>query len=166
MHLFHSTCILVLLVTAAGCGSDFDNKASLDAQIEAEWFENRQLADAVSFFENGGVYEDSGEPGDPAIDQPTVLPLVRQLRDTLELDVQVVIEEPGEAFALLIAIPKDESKHQQIRDMLNQADEEFFGVVMHNWGHRWISLDFLNELETKMLSDAGVLDKLRSHQQQ
>lgn len=153
------------LVFTAGCGSGWDDRAALDAQIEESWLVDRELVDAVDFFENGGQYEDSGDPAAPAIDRPTILPLVRQLRDDLGLEVQAVLEEPQVAFALLVEVPEEETDQARLRDVLKQADREFFGLIMHHWGYRWISLDFFDEAEMALLEETGVLEEVQQQNQ-
>jgi len=40
-----------LLLHFAGCGSDYDNKADLDARINNEWLNDARLIDAVTWLE-------------------------------------------------------------------------------------------------------------------
>ena len=156
---------LLLVTLCAGCGSGYDEKASLDAQIADKWIAGRQLYDAVEYFQAGGLFADSGEPEDAPVDQPIVLPLVQKLKGELNLEVYVVLDKSNEAFALIAKLPENESEHQQIRDTLNKANENFVGTIMHNWGNQWVSIDFLNAMESQFIKDAGVMEELLERQQ-
>ena len=155
----------LLLTLCVGCGSGYDEKATLDAQIADKWIAGRQLHDAVEYFQAGGLFVDSGEPEDAPVDQPIVLPLVQKLKGELHLEVYVVLDKSNEAFALIAKLPEDEAEHQQIRDTLNEANEEFVGTIMHNWGNQWVSIDFLNAMESQFIKDAGVMEELLERQQ-
>jgi hypothetical protein len=134
MKLICSLCLLLSL----GCGSAVDDRADLDTQIEEQWLVGREMVDAVEFFEQGGVFEDTDDPDIPEIDQVTILPLLRKIHDTLGVTATVVVDEPGFAFALLVPVPENDATQARIRELLREADKDFFGVIMHNWSHHWI----------------------------
>lgn len=153
-------CILAVML-AAGCGPSRAEveAARMDRQVEVDWMEGHEVVNAIQFFEGGGHYEDL-EPDQTSIDRNHVLPLAKRLQQELKMDPLVVLIDPETAFALVAELPPQEESRAKLRTILNEADEAFPGFVFDNWGQRWLSVDLLNETETKVLKDRGVLETL------
>lgn len=150
--------VVVILLVSIGCGSTAITDAkALDVQIEEKWMPNHQMVDAIPFFEGGGHYEDYGE----SIDQPHVLPLMKRFRDELSLKPMAILEDPQLAMAIVIEIPNDAAQRTRMRKMLQEADDAFPGLLMDNWGQKWLSLDFLDDNEVTMLKNSKVFEKIQ-----
>ncbi len=157
-HLF----LAIAFATCVGCGdSVVSDAAALDTQIEDQWMANREVVDAIPFLEKGGMYENVGNKGEVPIDKPYVLPLLKRIRDELSLKPVAVLEGPQHAMAILIEIPKDPLKRQRMGDILQKAADSFPGLLMDNWGHKWLSLDYLDQLEVAGLKSSGNLEPLQ-----
>ncbi len=157
-HLF----LAIALATCVGCGDSVVSDATaLDAQIEDQWMANREVVDAIPFLEKGGRYENVGNKGEVPIDKPYVLPLLKRIRDELSLKPVAVLEGPQHAMAILIEIPKDPVKRQRMEGILQQAADSFPGLLMDNWGHKWLSLDYLDQQEVAALKSSGNLEPLQ-----
>ena len=154
--------LAIALAMCVGCGSSaISDAAALDTQIEEQWMAQRQVVDAIPFLERGGRYENLGIQGEVPIDQPHVLPLLKRFRDELSLKPVAVLEGPQFAMAILVEIPKDPARRKRLRETLQQADDAFSGLLMDNWGQKWLSLDFLDEQEVSVLQRSGNLELLQ-----
>jgi hypothetical protein len=142
-----------------------DDKASLDRQIEEDWMAGRDVVDAVKFFESGGVYENRGGEGSADIDQKYVIPLIKRLRDEHGLTVLVVKlqKAPNTAGAVIAQVPQDRVARNRVRATILESAQDFPGLVTQYWSHRWMSLDFLDELEMQQIPPK-ILQKLRDGQ--
>lgn len=142
-----------------------DYKAELDRQIEESWMEGREVVDAVEFFEHGGAYESRPGKGTADIDRKYVLPLVKRLRDEHGLTVVVVKRDdvPNAAMAVMAQAPNDRAARNRVRTTILEAADAFPGFAMQNWSHRWVSLDFFDEVEIAAFPPK-TLEKLRTSQ--
>lgn len=162
-------CIVVTTVACLGCGSSpVDDQLTLDNQIEEQWIASRTVVDAIPFLESGGHYEDLEDSTDVStdvsIDKMYVLPLIKQFRDELSLKAVAVLDEPKFAMAIVIELPQDPLQRQRIGHILQVADDAFPGLLMDNWGQKWLSLDFLEERELGALRGAGALELIQKEQ--
>ena len=154
--------LAIALMVCCGCGSSaISDAAALDTQIEDQWMANREVVDAIPFLEKGGKYENLGIPGEVPIDKPHVLPLLKRIRDELSLKPVAVLEGPQHAMAILIEIPKDPTQRKRMGNILQQTADSFPGLLMDNWGHKWLSLDFLDQQEVAVLKSSGNLEPLQ-----
>jgi hypothetical protein len=143
-----------------------DFQALFDEQLESEWLSGRELADAGEFFARGGVYENTGISAGTTIDQQYVLPLIRQLEEKHGLELQVLLElnDPRHACGLVAEVPQDRSGRNAIRTTVLETADVFPGLLYQHWGHRWLTLEFLDETEIKPLQTSGALAKLKASQ--
>jgi hypothetical protein len=149
-----------VFIQVAGCGSSaINDPVALDKQIEKDWMPDREMVDAISFLEGGGKYEDFDEAS--TIDQTCVLPLLKRFRDELSLSPRALLEDPQLAMAILVEVPEDASRRTRLRKMLQEADESFSGLLMDNWGQKWLSLDFLDDNEVAALKKAQIFEKIQ-----
>lgn len=154
--------IVVTTAACLGCGSSpVHDTITLDQQIEEQWIAQRTVVDAIPFLERGGHYEDQEIEKGVSIDKQYVLPLIKQFRDELSLKPLAVLDDPQFAMAILLELPQDTVQRQKIGHILQQADEAFPGLLMDNWGQKWLSLDFLDERELGALQKAGAVELIQ-----
>lgn len=153
---------VVLIVVCSGCGSSpVIDPVALDTQIEEQWLAGRETADAVEFLEKGGQYENKGLPEEVPIDQVYLLPLLKKIQKELSLKTVAVLLKPERAMAVVVLIPAKPADRNRLRELVQATHDEFPGLLLDNWGEKWLSLDFLDEREVEVLKEAGALDTLR-----
>lgn len=137
----------LLLPAVAGCGREkVDYQAEFDQQVDRDWKKNWRWVDAEKFFQSGGLFLDTGEPGDQTLDRPHILPIVKRLREQHGLKWQAVVDKKHTRFALaLVAELPSEGDVEQIRKSLDREQEKFPGEILSQFGHQWMSMDFLTE---------------------
>ena len=133
----------VFLLCAAGCGEDF--KQTADSNVEAYIQQHLDRVPAVEFFEAGGSYYDDEES--PEVDREILLPMLKQLLEISDTGQWVLPskDDPKRAFAVLVEIPADKNIEQSMARIVEEADKRFDGLILQQWGHRWLSLDFLDQ---------------------
>lgn len=143
-----------------------DYRALFDEQLEVKWLAGRELTDAGEFFAKGGVFENTNDSRKESIDQAYVVPLINRLKEKHGLELQVLLElnDSTRAYALVAEIPSDRHTRNTIRATVLETADEFPGLLYQGWGHRWLTLDFFDELEITPLKQAGVLTKLKASQ--
>lgn len=153
--------VLCGIISLTGCGRSREQAeaARMDRQVERDWMDGHEVVNAIEFFEKGGHYED-GDPELSSVDRDHVLPLAKRLQKELDLQPLVVLLDSETAFAMVAELPTEEASRVKLRAILNEADDAFPGFLFDNWGQKWLSLDFLNELETQAIKDAGALESL------
>lgn len=150
-----ATWITLLLLLSTGCGEPTpDLQEYVDQRIEDEWIEDGASVDAMQFFAEGGHYYNHPDfPDATPLDEPHIVPLLVKLRDDFELEPLVILsEEPNVAYAVVMKLPEQGSQRRQaIEDWLNEADAQFPGMILQEWGYNWLSLDFLDEDEAEVV---------------
>jgi|GEM_PF-2492055 len=129
-------------------------KAS-DRQV-AGWVEKMKAVEAIPFLEGGGSYYMGFEPDDEStttpvvdIDRSITLPLLRRLKQDLDVTVMALIEEdaPDEAHSLVIDLEKCIGKETALQLFFDKEDEAFSGVIPRQLGERWFHFEFVDEQE-------------------
>ncbi|QDT54055.1 hypothetical protein Pan44_20820 [Caulifigura coniformis] len=139
--------ICILVPALAGCGKPkVDSRAEFDHDVETVWSRNWNLVDAEKFLGSGGLFVDSGEPEAQALDRPHILPLLKLLREKHGLKWQAAVhkKKTGFAVALVARIPAG-SEVETITRTLDQEQGAFPGEILWKFGHRWMSIDFLDQ---------------------
>jgi hypothetical protein len=57
----------------------------------------------------------------------------------------ILVEDEPYCWGIVVRIPEDPAQRQQFQEFLNREDDAFPGMILQEWGHEWVSLDFLNE---------------------
>lgn len=154
--------LLMPVMMVCGCGSSaITNAEALDKQIEERWMANRNVVDAITFLEGGGHYENLSDDDEVPIDKQYVLPLIKRFRDEFSLNPVAVLDNPQSAMAILVELPADPAIRKRLGTALQDADEAFPGLLMDNWGEKWLSLDFLDENEVAALKNSGTLEVIQ-----
>ncbi len=144
-----------------------DGKASLDRQITEQWMQGRDVVDALEFFEKGGVYENNESEEAADIDQKYVIPLVKRLIEEHKLQVLAIVEKdaPLSAMAVIAEVPaNDRAFRNKVRKTINEEADKFPGFAAQNWSHKYVSIDYFDELEVTPLIQAHALEPLKASQ--
>ena len=152
--------VAALLVTLSltGCGTrSLDLQEFIDRRVNEVWMKPGQYVDAAEFFSNGGHYYN--HPDDATaiqLDEAHIIPLLAQIREKFELDQFVILDgtAPQTAWAVVTRLPQNPRRVQELEAWLKAADSEFPGMILQEWGHEWLSLDFLNEEEAAVAREA------------
>jgi hypothetical protein len=155
-------CLLVFLVAPvlAGCGESAEvlekrERAEFDKQVERQWKEKWAWVDGLQFFEKGGEYVDSGEPGVPRYDKPQVLPLLERLSRKHGLKWQAVVDKKKRnmALAVVASYPDQAGIQEAVMATLDEEQKSFPLDILVQTGNRWLTLDFLTPEDSKFLDD-------------
>lgn len=153
----------VFVSMICGCSDPaIQDAKDLDQQIEKRWMTDRQSVEAIPFLQQGGHDENIGAPDELDVDQPFLLPFLIRLRDELDLKPLALLETPEQAMAVIIEIPGVSAKRNQLRKVLQKADDTFPGLLMDNWGLTWVSIDYLDDREVDVLKRAGKYEVLKN----
>jgi hypothetical protein len=137
--------LLVLLLLPVGCGQD-DFEAEVDFKITEEWMQPGMYVDAIEYLETGGHYETMVMPGSPGLDQTAILPFLKRLKAEFDQEqYAILLEEEPYCWGIVVRIPDEDPQRQRFQEFLNREDDDFPGMILQEWGHEWVSLDFLNE---------------------
>ncbi len=145
--------LLVLTLTVglvAGCSNQVDYAQVADDYLEQRL--GREQMPALEFFAQGGHYYD--EPGWTSLDQEYIVPIVRGLKE-LGGDPFVVLNEkdPKRATDLVVELPSDSAQLKKYEEFINAKKEGFPGLILDQWGHRYLALDFADEEEAEVIGE-------------
>ncbi|QDT56941.1 hypothetical protein Pan44_50040 [Caulifigura coniformis] len=149
----------LLLLAASGCENaaalELQARADFDKQVDTTWRNNWLWVEGIQFFDKGGIYIDSDEPGHPAYDKPVVLPLMKRLSAKHGLKWHAVCDKRKRniAVAIVAKIPDQEGVRAAIMEMLSAEQKAFPLDILVQEGNRWLSLDFLDAEDAAFLAD-------------
>lgn len=138
----------IALCALAGCREPLpqvDMEAQFDREVETKWKTKWQWVDAIPHFHRGGFYMDDSEGQGPRYDRPHVVPLLTSLHDEFALQWKAVVHQKDRSMtlALVAELPDDPSLRAKIDASLDRHQATFPGAILVQWGHHWLSLDFL-----------------------
>lgn len=138
-----------LILAAAGCGPEkVDYAEKLDHTIVSDWKKNWLWVDAARFFQTGGLFIDSGEPGDPILDRPHIAPFLKLLHDKHGLNWQAVVHKKKTKFAVaLVAQLPSSGDTDAIKATIDEEQKRFPGEILWQFGHQYMSVDFLTNAD-------------------
>jgi hypothetical protein len=144
----NSLLVVAALLCASGCGEKVDVKARFDREVDEAWRKNWSFVEADQFFTKGGLFMDTGERGEVALDRPHVQPLLKRLREKHGLNWEAVVDKkkPRSALAIVARLPH-ESHVEQIRTTIAAEQDRFPGEILHQYGHSYVTIDFLTQEE-------------------
>lgn len=145
---------LVSITLVAGCSEKpIDQEARFDTQVEKEWTKDSQWVDAVNLLSSGGTFIDTGEPGGQLLDTPHVVPVLKRLAGEFGLEWKAITEavNPTQALAIVAKLPEDASIQEKFEAAVKLEQENFPGAILYQWGHRWLSITFLNQEQSDMV---------------
>jgi hypothetical protein len=155
-------CLLVLLLMpcVAGCGESAEAiegraRIDFDTQVETTWKKNWDWVEGVTYLEKGGLYFDTGDPGDPTFDRSHVLPLLKRISATHGMKWKAVVDRKDRSFALAIIgqYPDVEGVQKAVRDSLEKEQKSFPIDILIQEGNRWLSIDFMNPDDSRFLEE-------------
>ena len=152
--------LIPLCLLAVGCSPDIKQVA--DTMVTDDFLKKGNQVMAIPFFEKGGHYFD--DDASTKVDREIVLPLLQKL-DTISHTPQWVVpdeRDPKRAFAVLIELPSDNSVVDTMAKAVEEADAKFDGMIMQQWGHRWLSIDLIDKAAADFFKKANPdFDKQR-----
>jgi hypothetical protein len=136
---------LTLLILVSGCGQDL--KSHADQMVADEYLKAGKHVKAIPFFEAGGKYFDQDEAKPSQVDQKILLPMLKDLYQ-LHPGQQWVVPDTRNAkvaFAVLIELPGDAAQVDAMAKIVEAADDKFDGKILQQWGHKWLSVDLIDQ---------------------
>ncbi len=152
--------LIPVCVMAVGCSPDIKQVA--DAMVTDDFLKKGTQVTAIPFFEKGGRYFDDN--ASTKVDREIVLPLLQKLESISRTPQWVVPDErdPQRAFAVLIELPNDNTVVDTMAKAVEEADAKFEGMIMQQWGHRWLSIDLIDKESAEFFKKANPdFDKQR-----
>lgn len=147
MAIIRRSFLLAFALLLSGCSKDIKQHA--DQIVLNEFLKAGTHVKAVPFFEEGGRYYEPETDASTSVDQKIILPMLKDLYAICPLAQWVVPdkENPKLAFALLVELPADNDKVDEMAKIVEAADAQFDGMILQQWGHTWLSVDLI-DLET------------------
>lgn len=151
---------LALALCASGCSKDL--KAMGDRHVQKDLLDKHQKEPAIPFFEKQGRLFDQDDT--THVDQEIVLPLLKRLQ-TIAPSEQWVMLRPNKknaAYALLVKLPGDRRVEDRMAEAIQQADDNFPGLILQQWGHEWLLMDLIDQKSYEYLKKVRPnIDKQR-----
>ncbi len=142
-----------LAVGFNSCSEQPDRLARFDATVDGSWRKNWKWVEAIPFFEAGGQYADEGDRKKSSLDRDHILPLLKRMQDRHQLRWQAVVDKKKTrlAVAIVAELSSEPGVVDAIETSLAEEQKTFPGVVLIQVGHRWLTVEFLNERQSKRL---------------
>lgn len=144
----------------SGCSSDIKEVA--DQMVANDYLKSGNHVAAIPFFEGGGHYYDQDDS--THADHDVILPLLKRLHAAQSMN-QWVVPDPQQrlrAIAVLIELPKDQAQVDALARIVEQADAQFEGMILQQWGHQWLSIDLIDKASAEFFQQADPnFDKQR-----
>ena len=136
--------VALLVGCSTGGGKSLPNpdpKAAIDQSVEEDIVELQERP-AVDFLARGGKhYDDADRPGS-TVDKDVLLPLCQRLASEFKLQPIAIVDESeaGEyIYEIIVKLPGDAVARGEIRAAITQADADFQGRIVTEWGHKWLA---------------------------
>jgi hypothetical protein len=135
---------LGLMLCCGGCGKP-DLKQIADSRVRNMLLTRYQKTEAIPFLEQQGKLFDAEAM--ETVDRDVVLPLLQRLQEVDHTE-QWVMLRPGKTdsgFALLIQLPADIKIVDRMAEAIEQADDQFSGFIVQQWGQEWLALGLMDQ---------------------
>jgi hypothetical protein len=144
---------LVGLTFTAGCSRQIDLEARFDKRVEQSWTKDTRWVDAVAHLSSGGLFIDTEESDGQLLDTPHVLPLLQRLAQEFSLEWQAVTQDvnPKQALVVVARLNADSLIREKIERAIVREQQGFPGMILYQWGHRWLSINFLNQEQADLI---------------
>jgi hypothetical protein len=145
-------CLVLTTVSLAGCRTDYQELG--DEHVRQDLLGKLERREAIPFFEASGRFFDLDD--ETTVDRDVVLPLLKRLKQVAPTDQWAVLRPNGSdwALALVVRLPRDAAVVQQMVQAVRQADEQYPGRILQQWGHEWLSVDFVDQAGAEFFDQA------------
>jgi len=151
---------LTLALCACGCGKDL--RAVGDRHVRKDLLDKHQKEAAIPFFEKHGRFFDMDDKSH--VDQEIVLPMLKRLQTITPAEQWVMLKpnKKNAAYALLVKLPGDRRVEDQMAEAIQEADDNFPGLILQQWGHEWLLMNLLDQKSYEYLKKVRPnIDKQR-----
>jgi len=151
---------LAVALCASGCRQDF--KEMGDQHVRKDMFDKHQKQEALAFFEKKGRFFDADDT--THVDHEIVIPLLQRLHTIAPTEQWVMLrpERKNSAYALLVKLPGDPQIVDQMAEAVQEADDNFSGLILQQWGHEWLLMDLIDQKSYEYLKQVRPnIDKQR-----
>lgn len=154
--------ILVLLsLVLSGCGKP-DYKQIADDRVRDLLLDKFEKREAIPFFEQQGKFFDVQR--ETTVDRDVILPLLKRLAE-VDRTEQWVMLHPGQtntAIALMVRLPEDKGRVDRMAQRVQEADEQYAGMIVQQWGYEWLGLALVDKAGHEFLKKVDPsIDKQR-----
>jgi hypothetical protein len=145
-------CLLLFAVSLAGCRTDYQELG--DEHVRQNLLGKLERREAIPFFEARGRFSDLDD--ETTVDRDVVLPLLKRLQQITPTDQWAVLRPNSLdwALALVVKLPRDAAAVQRMVQAVRQADEQYAGRILQQWGHEWLSLDLVDQAGAEFFDQA------------
>jgi hypothetical protein len=155
-----SCACLALALCVSGCRKDIQDVA--DQHVRKYMLDKHEKQPALAFFEKHGQFFDLDDTTN--VDQQVVVPLLKKLNEIAATPQWAMIrpEKNNSAYGILIGLPKDPKTVDRMAEAVQQADDNFSGFILQQWGHEWLLIDLIDQQSYETLKKADPdIDKQR-----
>lgn len=145
---------------AAGCGKDIQEVA--DRHVRNDLLNRHEKREARPFLEQNGQFFDLDSTSH--VDREIVVPLLKRIYELAPTEQWATLrpERKNSAYAMLVKVPKDPKVVDQIAEAVQQADDQFSGLILQQWGHEWLLFDLIDQQSYEALKKVDPdIDKQR-----
>ena len=134
---------LGLMMCSAGCGQDIKDFA--DSHVQKDMLDKHDKMEAIPFLEGKGTFFDQDRS--THVDREIVLPLLKRLKELTPTEQWAMIrpEKANSAYGMLIELPNDPKMVDQMAEAVQEADDKFSGLILQQWGHKWLLIDLIDK---------------------
>ncbi len=145
---------VVLVFSSSGCAPD--HEAELDAKVMQEWMRPDMYVDAIEYLESGGHYYVADDtPGAMDLDREAIAPFLSDLKQAFGKEqYAILVEDEDYAWGFVMKLPSDEAGRKRFAAYLESVRPDFPGMILEQWGHEWISFDFLDEEQAEFIRES------------
>jgi hypothetical protein len=134
---------LAIALCASGCQKDL--KAMGDQHVRRDMLDKHKKQEALEFFAKNGRFFDTDNT--THVDRDVVVPLLKRLQSIAPTEQWVMLrpERKNSAYAVLVQLPGDAQIQDQMAEAIQQADDNFSGFILQQWGHEWLAMDLIDQ---------------------
>jgi hypothetical protein len=138
-----SCAAMALAVCILGCGRDIQDVA--DQHVQRDLLDRHEKRAALTFFEQKGQFFDVD--ANSHVDREIVVPLLKRIKELAPTEQWAMLrpEKQNSAYAMLVKLPKDRKVVDQIAEAVQEADDNFPGLILQQWGREWLLFDLIDQ---------------------
>jgi hypothetical protein len=145
---------LGVAVSATGCSSKPDYKQYADDRVREQLSDRFEKREAIPFFEDHGKFFDRDDT--TTVDRDVILPLLKRLAEVDPTEQWVILKPflQDSAVALVVRLPKSAKTVDRMAQAVQEADDEYSGFIIQQWGHEWLSMALVDQTGYEFLKKA------------